>query len=47
MQHMILLKKLNIDMPIVDAMYDVLEHNADVKETVNKLMLRERKDEKL
>ncbi len=42
-----LAKKLNIDMPIVDAMYDILENNADVKETVNKLMLREKKDEKL
>jgi len=42
-----LAKKTNIDMPIVDAMYDILEHNADVKETVSKLMLRERKDEKL
>ncbi|MDF2949557.1 MAG: hypothetical protein K0R07_1593, partial [Sedimentibacter sp.] len=28
-------KKLNVDMPIVNAMYDVLENNADVKETVN------------
>lgn len=42
-----LAKKLNIDMPIVDAMYDILENNADVKETVNKLMVREKKDEKL
>lgn len=42
-----LAKKHNIDMPIVDAMYDILENNADVKETVNKLMLREKKDEKL
>jgi len=40
-------KKLNTDMPIVDAMYDVLENNADVKETVNKLMLRDKKEEKL
>jgi len=40
-------KKMKIDMPIVDAMYDILENNADVKETVNKLMLREKKDEKL
>lgn len=40
-------KKLNVDMPIVDAMYDVLENNADVKETVNKLMLRDKKEEKL
>lgn len=42
-----LAKKMNIDMPIVDAMYDILEKNADVKETVSKLMIRERKDEKL
>lgn len=40
-------KKFNVDMPIVDAMYDVLENNADVKETVNKLMLRDKKEEKL
>jgi glycerol-3-phosphate dehydrogenase (NAD(P)+) len=40
-------KKMDVDMPIVDAMYDILEKNANVKETVNKLMLRERKDEKL
>lgn len=40
-------KKLNVEMPIVDAMYDVLENNADVKETVNKLMLRDKKEEKL
>ncbi|MDF2948920.1 MAG: hypothetical protein K0R07_944, partial [Sedimentibacter sp.] len=40
-------KKLNVDMPIVNAMYDVLENNADVKETVNKLMLRDKKEEKL
>lgn len=42
-----LAKKMNIDMPIVDAMYDILENNADVKETVNKLMIREKKDEKM
>lgn len=42
-----LAKKLNIDMPIVEAMYDILENNADVKETVNKLMIREKKDERL
>lgn len=40
-------KKLNVEMPIVDAMYDVLENNADVKETVNKLMLRDKKEERL
>lgn len=40
-------KKLNVEMPIVDAMYDVLENNADVKETVNTLMLRDKKEEKL
>ncbi len=40
-------KKLNVEMPIVDAMYNVLENSADVKETVNKLMLRDKKEEKL
>lgn len=40
-------KKLCIDMPIVDAMYDILENGAEVEKTVQKLMLRERKDEKL
>ena len=40
-------KKFSIDMPIVDAMYDILENDADVKETVNKLMLRDKKDEKM
>jgi glycerol-3-phosphate dehydrogenase (NAD(P)+) len=40
-------KKLKVDMPIVDAMYDVVENNADVKEAVNKLMLRDKKEEKL
>ena len=42
-----LAKKLNVDMPIVDAMYEILENDADVKETVNKLMLRDKKEEKL
>lgn len=40
-------KKLNVEMPIADAMYGVLENNADVKGTVNKLMLRDKKEEKL
>lgn len=40
-------KKLMVEMPIVNAMYDVLENNADVKETVNKLMLRDKKEERL
>ncbi len=40
-------KKLNVDMPIVDAMYDILENKAGVKETVNKLMLRDKKEERL
>lgn len=40
-------KKLNVEMPIVNAMYDLLQNNADVKETVNKLMLRDKKEEKL
>lgn len=39
-------KKLEIDMPIVSAMYDILENGEDVEETVKKLMLREKKDEK-
>ena len=39
--------KLNVEMPIVSAMYDVLENKKDVKETVNKLMLRDKKEEKL
>ena len=38
-------KENNVEMPIVEAMYDVLENSADVKETVTKLMLREKKDE--
>ncbi|MEL7647010.1 MAG: NAD(P)H-dependent glycerol-3-phosphate dehydrogenase [Sedimentibacter sp.] len=42
-----LAEKLGVDMPIVSAMYEVLENNADVKETVNKLMLRDKKEEKL
>lgn len=40
-------KKLNVEMPIVNAMYDLLENNVDVKETVNNLMLRDKKEEKL
>jgi glycerol-3-phosphate dehydrogenase (NAD(P)+) len=40
-------KKLKVEMPIVTAMYDILENNSDVKETVNKLMLRDKKEEKL
>jgi glycerol-3-phosphate dehydrogenase (NAD(P)+) len=40
-------KKLNVEMPIVNAMYELLENNADVKDTVNKLMLRDKKEEKL
>lgn len=40
-------KKLNVEMPITSAMYDILENNAEVKETVNKLMLRDKKEEKL
>ncbi len=38
-------KKHNIDMPIVNVMYKVLENSADVKKTVAELMLREKKDE--
>ena len=40
-----LAKENNVDMPIIHAMHDVLENSADVKETVTKLMLREKKDE--
>ncbi len=40
-------KKLNVEMPIVDAMYNILENSADVKETVTRLMLRDKKEEKL
>jgi glycerol-3-phosphate dehydrogenase (NAD(P)+) len=40
-------KKLNVEMPIVTAMYEVLEHGADAKETVNKLMLRDKKEERI
>ena len=40
-----LAKEHNVNMPIVNAMYDVLENSADVKETVTKLMLREKRDE--
>lgn len=39
-------KKLNVEMPIVNAMYDVLENDANVKDTVNKLMQRDKKEEK-
>ncbi|WP_326909303.1 NAD(P)H-dependent glycerol-3-phosphate dehydrogenase [Sedimentibacter sp. MB31-C6] len=42
-----LAKKLKVEMPIVDAMYHILENSAEVKETVNKLMLRDKKEEKL
>ncbi|MFA9423317.1 MAG: NAD(P)H-dependent glycerol-3-phosphate dehydrogenase [Sedimentibacter sp.] len=42
-----LAKKLDVDMPIVDAMYDILENGKDVKQTVNMLMLRDKKEEKL
>lgn len=38
-------KEKNVDMPIVFAMHDVLENSVDVKETVTKLMLREKKEE--
>ncbi len=40
-------KKLNVEMPIVTTMYEVLEHGADAKETVNKLMLRDKKEERI
>lgn len=38
-------KEKGVDMPIVFAMHDVLENSVDVKETVTKLMLREKKEE--
>ena len=38
-------KKLNIEMPIVDELYQVLFNNADVKQSVTNLMLRKRKHE--
>lgn len=38
-------KEKDVDMPIVFAMHDVLDNSVDVKETVTKLMLREKKEE--
>jgi len=40
-----LARENNIDMPITYAMHDILENSTDVKETVTRLMLREKKDE--
>ena len=40
-----LAKENNVDMPITYAMHDILENSTDVKETVTRLMLREKKDE--
>lgn len=38
-------KKLNVEMPIVNAMYEIIENGACVKETVTKLMNRDKKCE--
>ena len=38
-------KKYNVEMPIVNAVYDVLYNGLDPMEAVNKLMTRELKDE--
>lgn len=40
-----LAKKYNIEMPIVNTVYDVLYHNLEPKEAVTKLMMREKKCE--
>ncbi len=40
-----LAKKYNVEMPIVNAVYDVLYNGLDAKEAVNNLMTRELKDE--
>lgn len=40
-----LAKKYNIEMPIVETVYDVLHHNLQPKEAVTKLMTREKKSE--
>ncbi len=40
-----LAKKYNIDMPIVDSVYNVLYNNLDPREAVNTLMTREPKEE--
>ena len=40
-----LAKKYNVEMPIVNAVYDVLYNGLDPMEAVNKLMTRELKDE--
>lgn len=38
-------KKYNVDMPIANALYEVIYENANVKEIVNKLMSRSKKHE--
>ena len=38
-------KKYNVEMPIVNAVYNVLYNGLDPKEAVNQLMTRELKDE--
>ena len=37
--------KLNIELPILDAVYDILYNKLDPREAVNMLMLREKKEE--
>jgi glycerol-3-phosphate dehydrogenase (NAD(P)+) len=39
-------EKLNVSMPITDAMYQLIFNNKDPKEALKKLMIRELKDEK-
>ena len=41
-----LAKKHSVEMPITEAMYNVLENGADAKEAVLGLMVREKKQEK-
>ncbi|MFR5684368.1 MAG: glycerol-3-phosphate dehydrogenase, partial [Clostridia bacterium] len=40
-----LAKQNNIEMPIVETVYDVLYNHLDPKEAVKKLMLRDKKSE--
>ena len=40
-----LAKKFNVEMPIVEAVYDVLYNNLNPKEAVTMLMTRELKEE--
>lgn len=38
-----LAQKFDVEMPITSTMYNILEYNADIKETINKLMARDKK----